>query len=1189
MNDIPRVSASTPAAPFVIEDPRERSIFERISKLVGPGPAAFFRDACRLMREPERYATSTHLVAHLLREIESGLRDVLASLTADAEESKEKLEKYERVVTAALLDAELPLKDRLSKKLLRLTREGQTSHREDVEAILKALEIPLDDNVAKLWLKLVRGVGKRGKGKLHKRAHRRRLSTPNPFNEDFGRFWNDTCTVLNVVLERFEARYGPVYSVFDSLLDVEDPTNEHVSTLLGQLPHSFVGRKYFFGKLLHPRWLVPLRRRQVFVSPPLETFGPSGERIKNPAWPEGDYLVRMSKIDSVQETVASILGEMDSTSNRRAQEQLAEALLNLPDHLAERLLPRVAEWATWPLEYRQPGHLLRLAVRAGELGKRDLGLQIARDVLSPDAQRTALNGEPGTTLADPDGEFGAWKYREVFEKLLEPLVCSLGRGFVLLLSDILEEACQIPRFGDTPLPRSNSNWWRQSVGAPSQSPTSGVDDAVLDGLRDAAVMYIGDNPGDLTNIVEDLEGREWEIHKRVALHLLSRFPKPGSRLIESRLVDPSLFRDSRVAVEFHEMVSSGFLAVPGEARARYLDLILKEPNLSWFWERSLAREGVGPSRQRIAARAEKWRRDRLAPIHRALSPAWQAYYQELVVRNGEPDPLGYSGYFTDFVGPTSPLSKEDLASMGIDDLIDYLKAWTVTSDDPIGPSMDGLGRELSELVKDGPDPYADAAMRFRVCDPTYVRHLLHGLDQARRADKTFEWFPVLDLCLWVLDQPREIPGRSTRLYEQDADWREARRAIGHLLRSGLVTGDGRVPFDLRQEVWKAIEGLATDPEPATYDERERGDGSFDAATMALNSIRGVALMAAVQYGLWTKVGVWDKGNGPALEDIGLAEMPELRKVLEDHLDSEQDPSLAIRSVYGQGFPWLTWIDPMWARSKLAAVFPTQEGEEAYRTAAWHAFILYGRDFNLAYEVLEPEYLAQARALGQLERKEGDSPPVEACRLGEHVMQLLWLGDLAGGVNDELVSSFFGNAPGDVRAHALRFVGLRLLDSEHYQPETHKGIATDLWRSRLEADQGDEDARNTELAAFGWWARTPHLSDEWVLDQLEALADLGVEIDDSRMVIERLANTAPSAPLRTMRCLKRMMPVDGDGFEPLHWRDEAKKVMRITLDSGDAEAARMATETINRLVANGWLDYRELLAPSEGDDDPKTKE
>ena len=66
--------------PFQFSTPRRERIYSRLRK-VGP-VGVFFKDACRLMNEEPLYESTTHLVAHLLREIEGGLRQVLVSASS---------------------------------------------------------------------------------------------------------------------------------------------------------------------------------------------------------------------------------------------------------------------------------------------------------------------------------------------------------------------------------------------------------------------------------------------------------------------------------------------------------------------------------------------------------------------------------------------------------------------------------------------------------------------------------------------------------------------------------------------------------------------------------------------------------------------------------------------------------------------------------------------------------------------------------------------------------------------------------------------------------------------------------------------------------------------------------------------------------------------------------------------------
>ena len=60
---------------FEFTDPRQERIFNGLLQ-IGDGPAAFFKDACNLMNDGANLSAKSHIVAHLLREIESALRQV---------------------------------------------------------------------------------------------------------------------------------------------------------------------------------------------------------------------------------------------------------------------------------------------------------------------------------------------------------------------------------------------------------------------------------------------------------------------------------------------------------------------------------------------------------------------------------------------------------------------------------------------------------------------------------------------------------------------------------------------------------------------------------------------------------------------------------------------------------------------------------------------------------------------------------------------------------------------------------------------------------------------------------------------------------------------------------------------------------------------------------------------------------
>ncbi len=139
------------------------------------------------------FESTTHLVAHLLSETESSLRDVLESFMERSERLDEKG-----------------------------NRERPT-HQDEIRAILKGLEIPETDAVAEAWLRLP---GRSGYG-LHARAHRDGLARPRPVNQDYRQFWDEIQSILEVVLERFESRYLESHRTLDTLLAVTNPTRAH--------------------------------------------------------------------------------------------------------------------------------------------------------------------------------------------------------------------------------------------------------------------------------------------------------------------------------------------------------------------------------------------------------------------------------------------------------------------------------------------------------------------------------------------------------------------------------------------------------------------------------------------------------------------------------------------------------------------------------------------------------------------------------------------------------------------------------------------------------------------------------------------------------------------------------------------------------------------------------------------------
>lgn len=121
--------------------------------------------------------------------------------------------------------------------------------------------------------------------------------------------------------------------------------------------------------------------------------------------------------------------------------------------------------------------------------------------------------------------------------------------------------------------------------------------------------------------------------------------------------------------------------------------------------------------------------------------------------------------------------------------------------------------------------------------------------------------------------------------------------MANLLEVGLNAGNGSgIPFNFRSEVWNTIRPLTQDPDPTPEHEIRFGGSNMNPNELSINTVRGNAMHAVVRYALWIRRHFEQMGDRGELIRRGFDEMPEVRQVLDEHLDPDQEPSLGIRSV-----------------------------------------------------------------------------------------------------------------------------------------------------------------------------------------------------------------------------------------------------------------------------------------------------
>jgi hypothetical protein len=1105
--------------------------------MIGPGPAAFFRDACRLMdlRSGVSLVATTHLVSHLLRDLESALRDVLETIAERSERAR--------------------------------CGKGGTGHADEIRSICKALGIEESDPVAVAWL--LHAPGDTG---LHKRAHRDALERPRPVDDAFLAFWDEIQVILDRVLDRFETRYLDYRAQVEKLVTKDEPTSADLKLIRDHLPNNVLTRGEFFDRLTSWRWLELLAKEGFFSDPPGPENDSAAGTISYPAWPPSRYLARIANIPEAQEAVLRVALAVPETDNIRVSADLADVALALPAALAALFVPKAKKWSESSHSILLPDRIAAIVGHLTRGGKIDEALEIARALLTvvPGRERVGTPFRP-----EPESRFDVWHYRKFLSEQAPELVDEAGERALEVFSALLESALELSRrpeekgsFEDA------SSIWRRAIEDHIQNHDQSVKDALVSAVRDATLRLAARDPTRIEALVNQLEGRRWRVFQRLALYLLSQHAASHPLLVESRLANRALFEDTQLRHEYYLLSQAGFGVLPAPAQAAILFWIEKGPDLESAAASSEAILGRRPSDVELGRYAKSWRRDRLEPLKAHLGPPWREQYDALVAELGPADHPEFTSYTSTWSGPTSPRSANELRSMEPEAIAAYVHSWK-PSRDWMAPTREGLGRELTGLVAADPARFAVRAVAFRGTAPTYVHHVLQGFIDGLRERRPFDWTGVLDLCEWVVHQPHETSIPSERSFDDDPDWSATKQVIAELLSRGLDGGVAELPITLRERVWALLRPLTDDPNPTLEEEAKYGPPNLSAVDYSLGTVRGQAMRAIMRYALWVQRALAPEATPRPGADEALDRMPEVRDVLERHLDCGLEKSLAVRSVYGQWFAALVFLGRRWVESHLEEIFPTDSNLSVFRDAAWDAYLTWSVSeiMDATFAAARSEYDRAVQRVHVVAAKGARDD--SRLQLGEHLVTFYWRGKLdlePGG----MLETFLKNAPDTIVASAIDFVGQSLEATPSEIPVSIVDRLKTLWKKCTSVSAEDPGSHVETLAAFGSWFTSRKLDDDWAMAELLQVVRQIRRVDPDHLVVEVLAKVAPRHRADALKCLSELIAGAIDDWTIYAWREHARAILSEALRNESGAVVDLARDTINRLAARGFPEFGDLL-------------
>ncbi len=420
----------------------------------------------------------------------------------------------------------------------------------------------------------------------------------------------------------------------------------------------------------------------------------------------------------------------------------------------------------------------------------------------------------------------------------------------------------------------------------------------------------------------------------------------------------------------------------------------------------------------------------------------------------------------------------------------------------------------------------------------------------------------------VVNQPRDISAKKKKIpFGLDPDWGWTRKEIASLLETGFEKN--AFPFELREQIWKILEILTEDPDPTPEDERKKaGPPELEWPTLAINSIRGRAIHAVIRYALWVRNHLEERQKYH-----GFDSMLEVKAVLEKHLNLSYDPSLAIRSVYGQWFPWLVYLDCKWAKEKVSQIFPIENSN--LRDAVWETYLTFNKAYKKVFDILREQY---AYSVDQLEYRSKDQPIKEYEKnLAAHLMTFYGLGLI--NLDDSIFDKFWENG-GLLRKEALEFVGRAFYYTDKSKiSERVINRFKQLWDKLWEKFKEAPDQYKQEIATFGWWFIAEKFENNWTFTYLpKVLKVAGAEIERFviKEIIDKFTSLVEKKPQEVLLCLKYIFEIDQEGWNIYFSRENIKTILNKALLSSNVEIVKEAKRLINYLGSRGYFEFRELL-------------
>ncbi|MBL8762358.1 MAG: hypothetical protein JNL50_13765 [Phycisphaerae bacterium] len=943
------------------------------------------------------------------------------------------------------------------------------------------------------------------------------------------------------------------------------PTPDQVDEVVARLASPQLAR-YFFSKLENPLWIRALHDRGVFGDPP-EVQETHAGTISFPQWPQSQYLARMASVaaDDVVEILAAI-----QTDNPSVNADILDAARAVPLKDQKKPLTKCVCAAIDRSKYWiHTTDAVELAILLARSGERGAGLDLAERLFAR-ALREAHSPHKGYCTVDELAPLVP-VFAEMLPSVLLPKLC-----------EWLMAAIESHRNFSAATGMDYSYIWRPAIEDHEDNNDADAASATITLVRQGFEAAIAGGTTTLESALELLAARPHSAFRRLGIHLISAFGDRMPSLVSQALLSERCFDDFEAKHEYAVLLRRRFSCLTEDQKQQWLARVDAGPDMEGYTEAMRTNSGREPTDADRQARVDWWRFERLYLVRECLEGQRRDFCERMLAERGDPEIADVPPTW----GHASPFSATELDSMSFEEVFNTASNWRPSeSQRRRGVTMEGLASAFEGFVDRHTVDCANSARLLKGRPPVLVRRFLHAIGQGVRDGKDIDVDAAIELCSWVVEQPLQVNAPDSNQFEGlvESHWRWARLEVVQLLEYLCGSQRGVAGAEAlkhkRSAIWTMIEQLCAEPTEASivHDASTEDPRRTDYLFLGINSPRGRAVNAALEYARWIARSLVQVTDGVEHLPGGFDTMPEVRSLLESQIQKGKR-GREVMSVLGAKLGLVHWIDPGWFTSKAPDIFRLESigvgGSDCDGWAAWNAFLVWGRPSALLFQALRSQYACAVEQTAKVEPPPGDSRERPCARLAEHLMLLYGWGHIDLSDPASPLHRLMRNGPPSLREHALAFAGRGLQGETDVPPAVIDRLVAlweFCWKHRtLERDQGQSWS-----AAFGPWFSSRRFAADWSMATLRDVVALSPAVNDASDVVKELASRVASEPGATIEVLCKMVRAETRSWQLHRWASSMEMIIRSAVQAGGG-AREAAVLLVDHLARRGYQRFVSLL-------------